>query len=97
MSIVFGTPTTGKRVLLEEARRDAERVLAADGDERVEPLARDVLEHELDAVLDLYGFVRDVPRIVPPRGRMPEIARSSSCWNLPSTRPRQPSRTPTTS
>jgi hypothetical protein len=45
----------------------------------------------------LYGFVRVVPRMVPPRGRMPEMARASSGSKRPSTRPRQPSRTPTTS
>ena len=42
----------------------------------------------------LYGFVRDVPMIVPPRGRIPEISRGPSCSSLPSTSPRQPSRTP---
>src|SRR3954447_11227948 len=45
----------------------------------------------------LYGFVRVVPTIVPPRGRMPEISRSVSGWNVPSTRPRHPSRTATPS
>src|SRR3954447_2474605 len=45
----------------------------------------------------LYGFVRLVPRIVPPRGRMPETARSERPRNVPSTRPRQPSRMPTQS
>src|SRR5918996_3014024 len=35
--------------------------------------------------------------MVPPRGRIPEIARASSGVNVPSTIPRQPSRTPTTS
>ncbi len=53
MSIVLGTPTTGKGVLLEEARRDAERVLAADGDERVEALRIGVLEDALDSAVDL--------------------------------------------
>ena len=48
-----------ERVLLEEPRGDAERVLAADGDERVEPLRCEVLEHALDAVLEL---VRVRPR-----------------------------------
>ena len=45
----------------------------------------------------LYGFVRDVPMIVPPRGRIPEISRGPSGWKSCSTIPRQPSRTPTTS
>ena len=45
----------------------------------------------------LYGFVRDVPMIVPPRGRIPEISRGPSGWKSCSTIPRQPSRTPITS
>ena len=53
MSIVFGTPTTGKLVLGVEPRRDAERVLAADRDERVQPLRAEGREHALDAALDL--------------------------------------------
>ena len=38
-----------------EAGRDAERVLAADRDERVEPLAPEGLEHLLHATVDLVG------------------------------------------
>src|SRR5438132_9636851 len=45
----------------------------------------------------LYGFVRLVPTIVPPRGRMPEISRRPSGSSWFSTRPRQPALTPTTS
>src|SRR5438132_4712168 len=46
----------------------------------------------------LNGFVRLVPRIVPPRGRMPLVAsRVSRKWSGGSIRPRQPSRTPITS
>jgi hypothetical protein len=43
----------------------------------------------------LNGFVREVPRIVPPRGRMPRVDSivSSSCRL--SSGPRQPSRKPT--
>ena len=44
----------------------------------------------------LNGFVREVPRIVPPRGRSPEISRGPSGSKTPSTSPRQPERTPTT-
>ena len=40
-------------MLAVEARRDAQRVLAADGDQRVQPAQ--VLEHALDAALDLVG------------------------------------------
>src|SRR3954452_19961598 len=45
----------------------------------------------------LYGFVRLVPMIVPPRGRIPETSRSARSRNSPSTSPRQPSRMPTES
>ena len=90
MSIVFGTPTTGKLVLLVEAGRDAERVLAADRDERFEPLAREVREHPVDAALELVGFVREVPRIVPPRGRSPEISRGPERLEEPLHEPTPP-------
>ena len=72
MSIVFGTPTTGNVVLLVEPGGDAERVLAADGDERVQPLLRAKFSSTRSTPPStLYGFVRVVPRIVPPRGQDP--------------------------
>ena len=37
-----------------------------------------------------YGFVREEPRIVPPRGRMPEVLSRSSGTVLPPTTPAQP-------
>src|SRR5215472_12431266 len=40
------------------------------------------------------GFVRDEPRIVPPRGRIPRTACTSSTIVSPSSGPRQPSRNP---
>ncbi len=43
------------------------------------------------------GFVRDVPRIVPPRGRMPRTACTSRGIVSPSSGPRHPSRNPTNS
>jgi hypothetical protein len=52
LSIVFGTPTAGYRTLVE-ARRNAERVLAADRDERV-----DVLESSADSVDAAVELVR---------------------------------------
>ena len=55
LSIVFGTPTTGKLMVGEESRRDAERVLAADRDEGVEALAAEVAEHLLDPAVLLVG------------------------------------------
>src|SRR5215475_6695572 len=44
-----------------------------------------------------YGFVRDEPRMVPPRGRMPRTAFTSSGTVSASIGPRQPSRNPTNS
>src|SRR6266702_4286376 len=43
------------------------------------------------------GFVREEPRIVPPRGRMPLTAFTSSGTVSPSSGPRHPSRNPTNS
>ena len=82
MSIVFGTPTTGKLVLVVQPRGDAERVLAADRDERVEVLAK-FASTASTPPSSLYGFVRDVPRIVPPRGSSPEISRGPSGCEAP--------------
>src|SRR3954451_4204165 len=45
----------------------------------------------------LYGLVRLVPRIVPPRGRIPDTSRRPGPRTAPSTSPRQPSRIPTQS
>ena len=69
-------------MLLVEPGGDAERVLAADGDERVQLLAPNVSSTRSTPPSTLYGFVRGVPRIVPPRGRIPEIARTSRGWKL---------------
>ena len=51
LSIVFGTPTTGRSNSRVEPRGDAERVLAADRDQGVELL--ESLAHLLDAAVDL--------------------------------------------
>ena len=45
----------------------------------------------------VYGLVREVPRIVPPRGRMPDSSRTPSGSSRSSTSPRHPARTPITS
>ena len=61
-------------VLRVQPGRDAERVLAADRDQRVEPLALEASRAPARRRPSaLNGFVRDVPRIVPPRGRMPAV------------------------
>ena len=70
LSIVFGTPITG-RPSVGQPVGDAERVLAADRDQTVEPVA---LERGADRApapsSRLYGLVR-LPRIVPPAGQDP--------------------------
>ena len=45
----------------------------------------------------LNGFVRDEPRIVPPRGKMPRVVFRSKGIVKPSSGPFQPSRNPTNS
>src|SRR5581483_4986117 len=45
----------------------------------------------------LNGLVRDDPRIVPPRGKMPRTAWTSRGMVSPSSGPRHPSRNPTNS
>ena len=85
-------------VLVVQARGDAERVLAADRDERVEPVRERARGRGSTPPSTLYGFVRLVPMIVPPRGRMPgDLARAERLGSWSSISPRQPSRTPITS
>ena len=97
MSIVFGTPTSGSSLLGEQPRRHAERVLAADGDERVQPAVAEVLQHPLDAAFELERVRaaraddRAAARQDPRHLLRAEILEDGS------TRPRQPSRTATTS
>ena len=56
-----------------ELVRHAEGVLAADRDQRVDALAPSVSSTLATPPSVLYGFVRDVPRIVPPRCRSPRV------------------------
>ena len=49
----LGHPDDGDARLLAETRRDAEGVLAADHDQRVDPLARQRVEHPRGAVVGL--------------------------------------------
>ena len=64
---------------LVQPRRDAEGVLAADRDQRVDAEAGQVVGDPLQPGppsrrRSRSGLVRDEPRIVPPRGRMPRTA-----------------------
>src|SRR5207247_1492943 len=86
-----------KLALLVQPSRDAERVLAADRHERVQPEQAEVATTLSAPPSTLNGFVREVPRIVPPRGMIPEIRSLPSSCDLPSTKPFHPSWTPTTS
>ena len=76
---------------------DAEGVLAADRDERVDALGLSVSLTRSTPPSTLYGFVRDVPSTVPPRGRVPRMKSTSSGSVRSSMTPRQPSRNPTSS
>ena len=82
-----------------EPQRGAERPVAADRRRRASiPLRSSVSQHgSAQPSPWTYGSRRDVPRIVPPRWRIPRTAlRSSGRWR-PSISPSQPSRIPTTS
>ena len=75
------------------AGRDPERVLAADRDQPVDPGLAEVGGDPLDAaLLACSGLVREEPRIVPPRGRIPRTSGIPSGRVSPSSGPRQPSR-----
>ena len=68
--------------------RDAERVLAADRDHRVDAVALRAWPCTRAGPSSvLYGFVRDVPRIVPPRGSSPRTDSSVSGTDSPSIEP----------
>ena len=92
MSIVFGTPTTGNSCSAWSR--------AATPSVSSPPIATSASSRSRSNVAStrstpsslLYGFVRDVPMIVPPRGRIPEISRGPSAVSRPSTRP-APART----
>ena len=79
-------------VLGVQPRGDAERVLAADRDQRRRLRRRQALDDPLGAAVDLNGLVREEPRIVPPRGRMPRTSGTPSGPASPSSGPCQPSR-----
>ena len=97
----LGYPDYGD-ALLAQPGGYAQGVLTANGDERVDAKTGEVVLDPLDAVAAAVavlfsGLVRDDPRIVPPRGRMPRTAWTSRGTVSPSSGPRHPSRNPTNS
>src|SRR5687767_3126369 len=96
LSIVFGTPTSGTP---SSASRSAVRSVPS-------PPITTTASRPSRASAPVtgaapspwtYGSRRDVPRIVPPRWRIPRTASRSSGRSRPSISPSQPSRIPTTS
>ncbi len=93
LSIVFGTPTTGdalrRRACWRRPRVSSPPIaMSASMPFRLERLPAP----GSTPPSTLYGFVRDVPRMVPPRGRMPRMkcdVERASCG--PRSTPRQPS------
>ena len=76
LSIVFGTPTTLTPMLVQ-LRGHPEGVLAADRDQGVDPeVCRLRLIFSTPPSI-ANGLVRELPRIVPPRGRRPRTAGTS--------------------
>src|SRR3954447_4076011 len=93
--MVLGTPTTGAP---SSANRRAATPSVSSPPTATTPSKRFRFSRTFSIPPStLYGFVREVRMIVPPRGRIPEIARPSSGRNVPSIIPRQPCRMPTTS
>ena len=70
LSMVLGTPTTLMPCSCSLVR-DAQGVVAADGDQGLDPMLGEILHAVLIPSACLPGLVREVRRMVPPRGRMP--------------------------
>ena len=97
LSIVFGTPTTGSSCS-ENSRAATPSVSSPPIATRASsPASAKLRSTSSTPPSTLYGFVREVPITVPPRGSSPETSRIVSAVVSASTRPRQPLRTPTTS
>ena len=97
LSIVFGTPTT-LHAGSNELGRHTQRVLAADGDQRVDAeLRRGWSRHRSTPPSILNGLVRDEPSTVPPAGSVPRKVSTDKSWCRPSITPFHPSRKPITS
>jgi hypothetical protein len=89
LSIVLGTPTTFTPSVAS---------LCATPSVSSPPIAMSAETRSLASVAftlaapssDLYGFVRDVPRIVPPRGSSPRTEPTLRSMDSPVITPRQP-------
>jgi len=95
LSIVFGTPTTG---MPSACRRSATPSVSSPPIGISASISRARIAASTAAVPSrpsAYGFVRDVPRIVPPRGRIPDVLASVSSSASFSITPAQPWRKPT--
>ena len=95
LSIVFGTPTIG---MPSSDRRSALRSVPSPPTTTSPSRCSRSSVARTDAAPSpwTYGSRRDVPRIVPPRCRIPRTASRSRGRTRPSIRPSHPSRTPTT-
>src|SRR5579871_403146 len=101
LSIVLGTPTTGTPCspsLVATPRVSSPPMATSASTPRPARLSLiRSMPLRPPAPVVFSGFVRDEPRIVPPRGRMPRTAWMSSGTVSPSSGPRHPSRNPTNS
>src|ERR1700751_1268512 len=100
LSIVFGTPTTGtpcspSRVATPSVSSPPIAISASTPSPARLSLIRSMPLRPPPGFFS--GLVRDDPRIVPPRGRMPRTAWTSRGTVSPSSGPRHPSRNPTNS
>ena len=75
MSIVFGTPTTGASK--SAWSRDATPSVSSPPIATSASMCSKAARTASTPPSSLYGFVREVPTIVPPRGRIPEICGSA--------------------
>ena len=102
LSIVFGTPTTGTPCspsLVATPRVSSPPIAISASTPRPARLSliRSMPLRPPPLPAFFSGLVRDDPRIVPPRGRMPRTAWMSRGIVSPSSGPRHPSRNPTNS
>src|SRR5580700_10937189 len=99
LSMVFGTPTTAAPAACSLAATPSVSSPPIATSASTPRLSRFSLTRSIPVLPPTVadsaaGFVRDEPRIVPPRGRMPRTASTSRTMVSPSSGPRQPSRKP---